>query len=82
MTREQAKKLLPIFQAFAEGKQIQVADGYGWFDLGTDPRFRGDQTYRIKPENRSMKLYINFDTKSVSWIQMPGSQEYIIAEKG
>lgn len=53
MNREEAKQLLPIIQAFAEGKTIQYgsADGTHWADV-EEPSFgaRTDWKYRIKPE--------------------------------
>jgi hypothetical protein len=55
MTRENAKLLLPIIQAFAEGKTVQLSnkgclDTY-WEDLNADESFcfPADR-YRIKPE--------------------------------
>ena len=52
MTREQAKELLPIMQAFAEGKQIEVKVGNSnWKE--TDEVYGGhnnDYAYRIKQE--------------------------------
>lgn len=60
MTREEAKELLPIIQAFAEGKTIQVkGPDNRWYDyegksckLKFDSRF---QDYRMKPEYRPFK---------------------------
>jgi hypothetical protein len=54
MNREQAKELLPIFQAFAEGKTIQYQAPSGmWMD---DPCFNpwahNEVIYRIKPEKK------------------------------
>ena len=52
MTREEAKMLLPIIQAYAEGKTVQSFNNvdYEWDDL-FDPMFGGDPSlYRIKPE--------------------------------
>lgn len=51
MNRNQAKKLLPIIQAYAEGKVIQVKQPIvGWKD-NNEPLFNGDtSSYRIKPE--------------------------------
>ena len=54
MTREEAKKLLPIIQAFSEGKTIQsrcIIDEIPlWWD-DDDPTFNVvDFDYRIKPE--------------------------------
>ena len=55
MTREEAKELLPIIQAFAEGKSIQFRKGYDWIDIktGEDLSFlRPPSDYRIKPESK------------------------------
>lgn len=59
MNREHAKALLPIIQAFAEGKQIEVHVGTGWIPLTYyNPSFESPpELYRIKREPRV--LYIN-----------------------
>lgn len=51
MNREQAKELLPIITAFAEGKSIEICDSKGvWEDI-TKPTFQNPpHDYRIKPE--------------------------------
>lgn len=52
MNRQEAKKLLPIIQAYAEGKTIQVKaiDGI-WYDDEDMVKFDSSpQNYRIKPE--------------------------------
>lgn len=52
MTRDRAKELLPIIQAFAEGKAIQARAGGSrgtWEDLA-DPYWHNEHEYRIKPE--------------------------------
>lgn len=50
MNREEAKKLLPIIQAYAEGKNVQVMDAdKGWIDV-CNPLFNPCYLYRIKPE--------------------------------
>ena len=50
MTREEAKKLLPIMQAYAEGKTIQFRICKNkWVDI-EDPSFEGRIDYRIKSE--------------------------------
>ena len=57
MTREEAKELLPIIQAFANGAQIQVDDAdYGnrWRDTEC-PSFDTDFEYRVKPKCRPFK---------------------------
>ena len=55
MTIEKAKELLPVIQAFAEGKQIQWynASKNKWYD-DTDPYFDSESKYRIKPKLRRM----------------------------
>lgn len=59
MTREQAKELLPIIQAFAEGKHIQWCNHCkNWIDVderdGLDTEFPSS-VYRIKPKFRPFK---------------------------
>ncbi len=51
MNRNNAKKLLPIIQAFSEGKVVQINRPLvGWGDCD-EPLFNGDSSsYRIKPE--------------------------------
>lgn len=52
MTRERAKELAPIIQAYGEGKKIQCT-GKGsdsdWKDINC-PEWLDDTDYRIKPE--------------------------------
>lgn len=60
MTREEAKELLPIIQAFAEGKTIQVkGPDNRWYDYeGKNCKLNFDsivQDYCIKPEYRPFK---------------------------
>ena len=53
MNRKEAAKLLPIIQAYAEGKAIESrcikGDTSLWYD-DKDPSFDNDFEYRIKPE--------------------------------
>ena len=49
MTREEAKNLLPIIQAFAEGKTIQLFTNGIW-EGAENPSFEELSRYRIKPE--------------------------------
>ncbi len=75
MTREQAKELLPIIQAFAEGKEIEIKtkEGSEWDKLEED-----DMQYidfqkcdlRIKPAYRPFK-----DTKEC-WNEMQKHQPF------
>lgn len=56
MNRERAKELLPIIQAFAEGKEIQYFDDeLGW--ITEDPEWHDCFEYRIKPEPEV--IYVN-----------------------
>ncbi len=53
MNRERTKALLPILQAFAEGKEIQYHSQIygGWITAGDDMGFEQDpDDYRIKPQ--------------------------------
>lgn len=60
MNRQQAKELLPIISAFAEGETIQVkGPDNRWYDSdrkGCKLKFDSDpQMYRIKPKYRPFK---------------------------
>lgn len=50
MTRERCKKLLPILQAYAEGKEIQWNDNGEWKTV--DEILASGCEYRIKPEEK------------------------------
>ena len=52
MTRKEAKELLPIIQAYAEGKTIQFLDGGKWLDVYETDFHESTYKYRIKPEPR------------------------------
>ena len=67
MTREEAKELLPIIKAFAEGKAIQFRIGDNkWRDM--DKPFFGEcpSNYRIKPEPK----YRPFKNREECWNEM------------
>lgn len=51
MNRQQAKELLPIIQAFANGKVIEVRPNSSrkWKET-TTPTFDGFHEYRVKPK--------------------------------
>ena len=67
MTREEAKELLPIIQAFAEGKQIEVKRKNEWFGIGDDIYFsESPSDYRTKPEPK----YRPFKTQEECWNEM------------
>ena len=66
MTREQAKELLPIIQAWAEGKTIQVKEHGRWVELCIDDFNLCPDMYRIKPEPK----YRPFKTQEECWQEM------------
>ena len=76
MTREEAKELLPIIQAFAEGKTIEVYYGedQGWHTMViTNPKFDlNPSQYRIKPEPK----YRPFKSKEECWNEMLKHQPF------
>ena len=74
MNRQQAQDLLPIIEAYAAGKTIQVKsiiDGL-WYDSG-ELSFKLDpQNYRIKPESK----YRPFVTDEECWNEMQKHQPF------
>ena len=75
MDRNQSKKLLPIIQAYAEGKTIQSrcikGDTSLWYD-DEDPSFDNDLEYRIKPEPK----YRSFANAEECWQEMQKHQPF------
>ena len=74
MTREEAKKLLPIIQAYAEGKEIEFFD---WtkkmWETAILPHFDCDSIfYRIKPET----TYRPFKDAEECWNEMQKHQPF------
>ena len=65
MTREEAKELLPIVQAFADGKTIQVWANDTWQDEEY-PSFGELSLFRIKPETK----YRPFRNVEECWQEM------------
>ena len=75
MNRKQANKLLPIIQAYAEGKAIESrcikGDKSLWYD-DKDPSFDDDFEYRIKPEPK----YRSFKNAEECWQEMQKHQPF------
>ena len=69
MNRKEAKELMPIIQAFVEGKAIESrcikGDKSLWYD-DEDPSFDDDLEYRIKPE----PTYRPFKDAEECWKEM------------
>ena len=76
MTREQAKKLLPIIQAFAEGKKIQYRNRSDeWMDVKENEGLSfisHPSDYRIKPEPK----YRPFKSQEECWNEMLKHQPF------
>ena len=76
MTREEAKELLPIMQAFAEGDEIQYRNNYNeWIDVKTGEGLcftRPSSCYRIKPEPK----YRPFKSQEECWQEMLNHQPF------
>lgn len=76
MTREEAKNMLPIIQAFAEGKTIQYRNAEcEWEDIpiGVNLSFAdAPSEYRIKPELK----YRPFKSKEECWNEMLKHQPF------
>lgn len=83
MTTNQIKDILPIIQAYSEGKTIQyknngVYDLGAWIDLDElkivdiQTFFEGNITFRVKPEPK----YIPFETKEECWEEMLKHQPF------
>ena len=75
MTREEVKEMLPVLQAFAEGKTIESrcikGDKSLWYD-DEDPIFDNDLEYRIKPEPK----YRPFANAEECWQEMQKHQPF------
>ena len=71
MTREEAKELLPIIQAFADGKTIQLFTNGIW-EGAENPSFEELSRYRIKPEPK----YRPFESQEECWNEMLKHQPF------
>lgn len=77
MNREQAKELLPIIQAFAEGKTIEIRSNskYNpgeWIETATPTFDIKSHEYRIKPEPK----YRPFANAEECWQEMQKHQPF------
>ena len=75
MNRKEAAELLPIIQAYAEGKAIESrcikGDTSLWYD-DKDPSFDDDFEYRIKPEPK----FRPFKNAEECWQEMKKHQPF------
>ena len=72
MTREEAKELLPIMQAFAEGKTIEYRGLGGAWKVAQTPTWSSHLFYRIKPEPK----YRPFRSREECWDEMQKHQPF------
>ena len=76
MTREEAKELLPIIQAFADGKHIQWCNHCkNWIDIDERDGLNTEfplSVYRIKPEPK----YRPFKCQEECWNEMLKHQPF------
>lgn len=86
MTREEAKVLLPIIQAFAEGKVIECrtkpsALSKSWQDMNEwtemkEIEFWSNIEYRIKPDSKAKAKYRPFANVEECWTEMKKHQPF------
>ena len=72
MNRERAKELLPIIQAFADGKEIEFCNNNGPWELFEEcDNFTGHlcNAWRIKPEPR--EFWLNTMTSAIVDYEYP-----------
>ena len=72
MTREEAKELMPIIQAFAEGKTIEYREHVGEWEEAHTPTWSSRLFYRIKPEPK----YRPFKKQEECWNEMLKHQPF------
>ena len=72
MTREETKQLLPIIQAFSEGKCIQTKTGSGWISIENMSFAGNPKAYRIQPEPK----YRPFANAEECWTEMLNHQPF------
>ena len=72
MTREEAKQLLPIIQAFAEGKCVETKTGSGWVNMENMSFTGKPKAYRIQPEPK----YRPFANAEECWKEMQKHQPF------
>ena len=73
MTREEAKRMLPIMQAYADGKTIEMLCYNDEWKKVDEPSFKVDpKYYRIKPELK----YRPFKTKEECWNEIHNHSDF------
>lgn len=72
MNREEVKELLPVLQAFADGKEIESREEDKWYKVLEICNETNPQDYRIKPEPK----YRPFKDAEECWTEMQKHQPF------
>lgn len=72
MTREEAKILMPVIQAFADGKDVETKTSSGWISIENMSFAGNPDSYRIKSESQ----YRPFANAEECWQEMQKHQPF------
>lgn len=70
MNRKEAKILMPVIQAFADGKDVETKTSSGWISIENMSFAGNPDSYRIKPEPK----YRPFKDAEECWQEMQKHQ--------
>ena len=72
MNRKEAKILMPVIQAFADGKDVETKTSSGWISIENMSFAGNPDSYRIKPEPK----YRPFANAEECWKEMQKHQPF------
>lgn len=72
MNRKEAKILMPVIQAFADGKDVETKTSSGWISIENMSFAGNPDSYRIKPEPK----YRSFKNAEECWQEMQKHQPF------
>ena len=72
MNRKEAKILMPVIQAFADGKDVETKTSSGWISIENMSFAGNPDSYRIKPEPK----YRPFKDAEECWQEMQKHQPF------
>nr|WP_302693244.1 hypothetical protein [uncultured Prevotella sp.] len=72
MNRKEAKILMPVIQAFADGKDVETKTSSGWISIENMSFAGNPDSYRIKPEPK----YRPFNNAEECWQEMQKHQPF------
>lgn len=72
MNRKEAKILMPVIQAFADGKDVETKTSSGWISIENMSFAGNPDSYRIKPEPK----YRPFKNAEECWAEMLKHQPF------